>query len=274
MRQQFINYISNVRGYSPNTVDAYDKDIRHFVRWMQTNQEGARWSTITRQDIDEYMQFMTVAGLSPATINRRLASIATMYKYMKLQGYQVENPCRYESRKKLRKRQPMTIDEATIKQVIATADKRIALAIRLIYTTGLRTSEVLNLKSWDVLKEESAIMVRNGKGGKDRKVFCDAQTLTMLQQECQQHKGIVFNWSPREFRYKVWEAFKPYSDREELNPRTLRHTFATTMARNGANATTIAAMLGHESIKTTQRYIDFAGTAVQEQYLKFKPTVS
>lgn len=274
MRQEFINYLTSVRGYSINTVVAYDKDIKHFVRWMSSSNQAARWSTITRQDIDQYMEYMTVAGLSPATINRRLASIATMYKYMKLQGYEVENPCRWESRKKLAKRQPSTIDEATIKQVVASAEPSLSLAIRLIYTTGLRTSEVLNLKSWDVLKDESAIMVRNGKGMKDRKVFCDAETMARLQQHINGHRGILFFWTPREFRYKVWEAFKPYTEVQELNPRALRHTFATTMAKNGANATTIASLMGHESIKTTQRYIDFAGTAVQEQYLKFKPTIS
>lgn len=271
MIREYKQYLSSVKGYSEHTSDAYIRDINHFAKWLMMTAPGARWSTVTRTTIDVYMMALSDQGYSPATINRRLSSIASLYKWMKREGMGVENPCRYESRQKIAKRQPITIDENSIQQVITHAAEDIATAVQVLWATGIRTSELLELHTWDIDYNDQSIEVRCGKGGKDRKVFMDADTSQRLQRLTAGKQGLIWYWSARELRYNVWHAFSQYSQAQQLNPRALRHTFATTMARNGANATTIAALMGHESIKTSQQYIDFAGVTVKEQYLKFKP---
>lgn len=271
MIQEYRQYLSSIKGYSEHTCDAYVRDINHFAKWLMTTVPGARWSTVTRTTIDEYMTILTNAGYTPATINRRLSSISSVYRWFQREGKQVDNPCRYETRKKIARRQPQTIDASSIEQVITQGSEDIATAVQVMWATGIRTSELLQLHTWDIDYNDQSIAVRCGKGGKDRKVFMDANTACRLQRFTAGKQGLIWFWSPRELRYKVWSALKPYSKSQELNPRALRHTFATTMAKNGANATTIAALMGHESIKTSQQYIDFAGVSVKEQYNKFKP---
>jgi len=271
MIQQYTQYMSSVRGYSQHTVNAYVRDINHFARWAMATVQGVRWSTMTRSTIDAYMSALSDHGYTPATINRRLASISSLFHWMQREGLKVDNPCRYESRKKIARRQPSTIDADSIRQAISQAREDVAVAIQLIWTAGLRTSEVLNLHTWDIDRNELSIIVRGGKGAKDRKVYTDADTMARLQRYAAGKRGLIFYWSARELRYEVWQALKCTSSAPSLNPRALRHTFATTMAKNGANATTIAALMGHEQLATTQRYIDFAGVGVREQYLKFNP---
>ena len=109
MIQNYLSYLSNLKGMSPNTVAAYQKDLTNFAIWAKHNIKDCRWSMITRDDIDRYVSSMVGNGLSAATTNRRLSAISGLYNYFNRQGMLDENPCKNESRTKIGTRCPNKI---------------------------------------------------------------------------------------------------------------------------------------------------------------------
>lgn len=268
MIQEYIKYISDIKGYSGHTAAAYSRDLTAFVAWAKANISNARWSIITRDDIDTWVYDMSKEGKSPATINRHLASVSGLYKYMQRNGLDVTNPCRYETRKKIQQRQPNTINEVAIKKAWENADTETSIMIRLLYVTGMRISELLAIRTNDINYRDNTIRV-TGKGNKQRTVFIDSDSSTALQDYIKGRRGIIFTADERTARARIFFALKRFSNDRQLSPHAIRHTFATRLAKNGAPTTTIAAILGHNDIKTTQKYIDMAGVSTQYQYNKY-----
>lgn len=259
MIQQYINYLSNIKGYSPNTCLAYEKDLKDFARWASVNVCGARWSTLTRDDIDHYVYYMVDLGLKPATTNRRISAISSIYNYFRRQGYEVVNPCKYESRRKNPKTIPNTIPTNELHTAYSRAEGVTKVMLGLLMTTGLRIQELLDLRMEDINFDTQAIRVR-GKGSKERVVYSRPEqldTLRMLKANGQK-SGLIFKVDQRTARHMIWESLKDVSSAAQLSPHAIRHTFATELANNGINVTTIAGILGHNKIQTTQQYIDMS----------------
>lgn len=129
MIHEFINYLVNVKGYSRNTAEAYEKDLHDFCRFLQTKNSGTRWSTIQLCDIDEYKAHMMKRSMSAATINRHLSSISAIFRYFQREGLLNENPCKYESRHRQAQQVPNVIPMDEILKAAAHASSEIGLAI-------------------------------------------------------------------------------------------------------------------------------------------------
>lgn len=259
MIQEFANYLDSVRGFSANTIRAYQSDLQGFASWIQTHRAGARWSNITRDDIDAYLAAQTERGLKPSTTNRQLAAISSMYKYMQRNGFAVDNPCKYESRKKLPATLPTTIPAADIAKAYKRAKGIRKTMLGILATTGIRIQELLDL-TWSNIDFETSTLTIMGKGMKERQVRTDAevlQDLSRLSTHAQPNMRI-FWISQRQARYMIYETLAPYSKSQHLNPHSIRHTFATELAKSGVNCSTIAKMLGHSHIETSQKYINMA----------------
>lgn len=270
MIKEFKTYLMAIRNYSENTASAYAKDCQHFVRWYREYDENPHWRTVTRDVIDHYMIYMSQGGLEPSTMNRHISSLSAMFKYQMRQGLRDENPCKYESRAKLIKKQPNVLNEQELETAISEADERTALAMQMIYVTGVRLQELLDMKLEDVDYETMSIRVM-GKGRKERTVYMTPKTMDMLIEYTGGVAGLIFaNVSQREMRYNIWQALQGYARGRQLSPHAIRHTFATKMARKGMPTTTLAVLLGHEDVKTTQRYVNLAQNHVKEQYLQFQ----
>lgn len=270
MIASYINYLKTLKGYSPNTAEAYGRDLKDFVRWAKRNLSDARWSSITRADIDRYISDLVAAGLKPATTNRRLAAIAGIYRFFKREGRQINNPCQYESRRKIIQRVPNTIP---IEELQAAYDHSAGVArvmLGLLSTTGIRIQELLDIKWQDIDFKTSAIRVK-GKGNKERIVYSTPHALKELEimQPYTKPTECIFTITQREARRFIWEALKPYSNAKQLSPHAIRHTFATNMAENGVNSTTLATMLGHKDLNTTQKYIDLGQMKLQQACLDY-----
>lgn len=270
MIAQYVNYLTTLKGYSPNTAKAYGKDLHDFARWAHNNLTGARWSTITRDDIDRYIADLVASGLKPATTNRRLAAISGIYGYFKREGKDIENPCEYESRRKIGERVPNTIPKEELQQAYEHSVGAVKIILGLLMTTGMRIQELLDLQWQDINFKSSAIRV-NGKGKKQRIVYSTQQALQTLQEASQYNRPteLIFPLSQRETRRMVWEALKPYSKARQLSPHAIRHTFATNMAAHGVNCSTLAQMLGHNDLNTTQQYIDLGQMQAQQACLRY-----
>ena len=264
MIRDYITYIENIKGYSKNTAVAYEKDLRYFARWMRQHNTNARWSTITRDDIDQYIIDCEKQGQKPATTNRHLSAISGLYNYMKRQGHDIDNPCRYESRRKNGQHLPNTIPTIDLQAAYNNSTGATKIMIGLLATTGMRIQELLNLEYSSIDFTTNAIRVR-GKGNKDRIVYTTPDMLTTLNcAHLNGNDGRIFFFDQRQARYMIWKALHPYSGASQLSPHAIRHTMATHQATAGTNVTTIAAILGHTDIKTTQEYIDMTQANVRE----------
>lgn len=256
MIKEFISYLSNTRGYSQNTVTAYEKDLKQFVHFIR-QWDGIRWSTITREHIDQYISEMVSKGKSPSTTNRALAAISCLYEFMMRQGYDVEDPCRKESRRKVAQRVPNTIPVNDLKKAYESSYGAVRIMLGILCTTGIRIQEMLDLEYEDINFDESTLKIR-GKGNKERVVKTTPKQLKELREVVRLNHatGKIFPITQRDARYMIWEALRPYTTARQLSPHAIRHTFATELAKKGMPTATIAMTLGHSHIETSQQYID------------------
>lgn len=259
MIKQFTSYLLAIRGYSPRTAEGYAKDCKAFAAWAKANIEDARWSTLTRKDIDRYIMYRVENGIAPATTNRELASISALYRYFIREGFMKTNPCRFQSRRKQADKQPNTIPSEDLKAAYEHSTGLVHVWIGLLATTGIRISELLALR-WEDIDFKASSLEIMGKGRKERIVYTSPEYLELLRQayERKPSEGRIFRYDQRDARYLLWQALKPYSRAKQLSPHAIRHSYATNLATNGVNVTTIASILGHNRISTTQKYIDMS----------------
>ena len=264
MLTRFENYLRNIKGYSERTTSEYLKDLKAFARWAKTHREGAKWSTLTRSDIDEYISMRASEGIKPATTNRELASISALYRYFIREGLMKTNTCRLKSRRQQAAQLANTIPSEDLKAAYEHSTGLVHVWIGLLATTGIRISELLALR-WEDIDFKASSLEIMGKGSKERIVYTSPEYLELLKQayERKPSEGRIFGYDQRDARYMLWQALKPYSRAKQLSPHAIRHTFATNLATNGVNVTTIASILGHNRIATTQKYIDMSQANTQ-----------
>lgn len=270
MLAHFENYLRHIKGYSERTCSEYLKDLKCFAKWAKTYKEGARWSTLTRSDIDEYITMRAKEGIKPATTNRELSAISALYRYFIREGLMTSNPARFQSRRKQGEHLPNTIPSEDLQKAYRHSVGVVHVWIGLLSTTGIRISELLGL-NWEDIDFKACSLEIHGKGNKDRIVYTTAEYLDLMRQAYERNptEGRIFRYNERDARHMIWEALKPYSRAKQLSPHAIRHTFATTLARQGVNVATIATILGHNRIATTQKYIDMAQMdcrAISAQY--------
>lgn len=272
MLTRFENYLRNIKGYSERTCSEYLKDLKGFAKWAKAYKEDARWSTLTRSDIDEYITMRAKEGIKPTTTNRELASISSLYRYFIREGLLKNNPARYQSRRKVGHKLPNTIPSEDLQAAYANSVGVVHVWLGLLSTTGIRISELLGLK-WEDIDFKTCALEIKGKGNKERLVYTTPEYLDLMRQAYERNptEGRIFRYSEREARHMIWNALKPYSRATQLSPHAIRHSFATSLAKQGVNVATIATILGHNRIATTQKYIDMAQMNCQAVSAQYSP---
>ena len=257
MITKYISYLRDIRNYSENTLTGYEKDLRAFSKWAQAHLEHARWSEITISDIDQYVHAMVATGMKPSSTNRRLSAISGLYEYFKREGYDVENPCKYESRRKVSKTLPNTINEEELRAAYENATGATKTMIGILMSTGIRLQEMLEL-SWEDIDFVDCSLRIMGKGAKQRVVYSTRDILAdlALYKSQTNARGQIFGIDQRTARYMIYDALRPHCSAKQLSPHAIRHTWATHLAKMGANVSQIGTLLGHEHLETTQKYID------------------
>lgn len=264
MIQTFLNYLTTNRGLSPLTVDIYRKRLESFVTYLQHTQPNPRWSTVTKGMIDGYVVELGTRGLAPASIKQHIAAIRTLYSTMQTLGYLGENPARYVSTPKKGHQLPKTIENEAILKALASSStpSQAKAIIAIIYETGVRLQELLDMKAGDINSVNQSIKI-SGKGRKERTVYYGTLTKT--------YGGKLHSlpMTQRDARRLVWEALKPYSKAEQLSPHAIRHTFASNLLDKGAPLELISKLLGHENTNTTEIYAQLSNTKCRELYLRY-----
>jgi len=272
--ERFVAYLAR-RNRSPHTVDSYRRDLVTFFA-----QVGKAPAAVRPQDVAGYIEGQQAAGHKPTTINRRLSAVRQLYFYLRdEEGLALEPPVRDTHYLKLPRPLPRFLTDEEVNRLFAVIqDARDRALFTLVLRCGLRVAEVVQLQLQDVDLTGQRIMVRQGKGRKDRLVYLSLDALLALRgylvrradEPCsrlflvQKGPAAGHGLSVR----GVQKRMEHYARQAglEVSSHCLRHTFATQMLEAGADLPTIQALLGHAQMATTQRYAQISDQRVRGDY--------
>lgn len=241
-----------LRGSSPNTIKKYLYYNRTFLDYTKKPA-----TTVTEDDIKEYLADLLTKGQENSTV--ALARSALLFFYNEIHGkgfIKIKTP-------KIQKKLPVVLTNEEIKKLIQAADhEKSKLMIMLLYASGLRISECLNLKVEDLELSQRIAWVRGGKGGKDRMVILSQALVQELKGYLTKHdiaSGIIIRgkdgpMNPRSAQKIVTNAARNAGINKPVTPHKLRHSFATHLREAGTDLRLIQELLGHSSIQTTEIY--------------------
>ncbi len=269
----FLYYLMAECGVSPNTLAAYRSDVLRFSNWRKSVMIGP----IDQLDVDTlsgYVISLSNRGLSPASVNRHLASLSTFFRYLVLEGLLTENLARLLTAPAVWDRLPTVLNPATVERLLDSPDPQTHLGSRdralleTLYATGCRASEVVSstLSDFDL---RNKILRCIGKGNKQRIVPLGDRACTALTRYLEKDRPALMKTQagPKVFvtrrglplsRVGLWRVVTQHASRlgltQGVSPHTLRHSFATHMLAGGADLRVVQEILGHASIATTQIY--------------------
>ena len=291
----YLDYQKNIKSYSLNTTEAYGSDLRQWVEFIEENE--LNWRSPSRQEINRFF-----SNLRPDLVKRsqarKVTALKSFYRFCERSGFIDKKPAFSAPRYKKGLPHPIrTIslerlldDDSRQKNFIQLRDRAL---LELLYSTGLRVSEVLSLRVRDVTdlqgkKENFEIFNQvkiNGKGNKERVVFIGESAALSLNSYLsaliieglndadsflvQNFKGKPL--SRRGVNYILKKRLQSLSIDEEHSAHSIRHTFATDLINNGADIRHVQEMLGHSSLSTTQNYIAVAKERLQHTFRQAHP---
>ncbi len=280
--EQFRDFLSIESGHSPNTVEAYERDLKRLGEFAASRgiRDPAR---LSRTHLRDFVYLLKDLGLSPATIGRTISAVRTYYRFMTGEGRITEDPSDRLAAPRRGRVLPDTLSVAEIERLLAAPQLDEPLAWRdralleLGYGAGLRVSELCGLQLTDVLLTENLVRAF-GKGGKERLVPIGRSVigaisvyLHTLRPGMDRGKSdgrVLLNARGEPLsRVGAWGVVKRAAQRASLTkrvtPHTLRHSFATHLLEGGADLRAVQEMLGHADLSTTQIY-----THVDREYLR------
>jgi integrase/recombinase XerC len=282
-QEEFMRYLSAERGVSEHTLRAYRKDLDAFFAYT-----GARPEETEMVDVRGFVAGLISSGLKKSTAGRRLASIRSFFRFLHREGYIKANPAKLVSTPKLPKLLPKFL---TVDDVFSLVEKpegigflpvRDRAILELLYSSGLRVSELAGLNGDDLNMKEGFVKVR-GKGRKERIVPVGRKAVSALRTYMierallkKKDQALFLNRSgtrltDRGARRIVVKYARAVLLDSRIGPHTLRHTFATHLLQGGADLRVIQELLGHSSLSTTQKYTHLDITHLMDVYDRAHP---
>lgn len=282
----YINYVFIEKKLSKNTKEAYFSDLNSFNSYINNKNVNK----VSHKDIISYIDFLYNNGEKDKTIARKIVSIRTFFDYLMMKKKIDINPCEKISSPKLKKKLPITLNEEEIEKLLnfvpnTAKEYRNKAMIELMYATGIRVSELINLEVNDINLVDNYVRVF-GKGKKERivplaDITCDILNTYITVYRKSLMKGYltdkVFISSygkgiTRQGFFKILKSIaKERGIKKDFSPHVLRHSFATHLLEHGADLRSIGEMLGHENIKTTQIYTHLSNNKKRKDYDEFHP---
>ncbi len=286
--EDFLTYLSSVKNLSTNTIDAYRRDLLGLLDYMRERFGKTDPVQFTRPELKSYLRDLFTHGFSRSTVRRKHSAIRRFYNFLQSNGLIKANPATGILNIKLDKPLPDVISEEKLVRMLESwkptniFDIRNKAIVELLYSTGMRVSELVDLEfnNLDLERREIRVM---GKGRKERIVPLGTPAFDALFQYFQirerfrpksNHLFVSKSGNPLT-RDMIWRvvnnSFKKLSATYGIHPHTLRHSFATHMLSNGADLRTIQELLGHESIATTEIYINLSLPRIKKIYDRTHP---
>jgi integrase/recombinase XerC len=269
LQNKFITYLSSEKRFSEHTIKSYTTDLKQFTSFLSSEfQIIDEINEISFQIIRTWIASLLEKGINPRSVNRKISTLKTYFKFLIREGELVENPMMKVVAPKSKKRLPIFIEEDQIASLLNEVQfeegfvgQRNKLIIELFYVTGIRLSELINIKISDVDFNNQSIKVL-GKRNKERIIPLSSNVVNDLNifiENNQQNKYLFTNLEGEKLYNKlVYRLVNKYigeiSSVNKKSPHILRHTFATHMLNNGADINAIKELLGHANLSATQVY--------------------
>jgi len=287
--QAYEKYLVKVKQASENTVSSYLRDIRQFAQWL-TAEEELDVVDASKQNICDYLSYLESQGKSSATVSRNLASLKNFYSYIVSVGFLEQTPVTDIHVDRGEKKSPQILTgkevELLLCQPVCIDPKgfRDKAMLEVLYATGIRVTELINLNVSDVNLNQNVI--RCGGGKKPRAIPLYPAARQALSNYLNNYRGglirdmdeeaLFVNLSGvRMSRQGFWKILKHYQATahidKEITPHTLRHSLAVHLLENGADVGSVQELMGHKDISSTQVYATLLNQKLKSVYSKCHP---
>lgn len=289
--KDFALYLKIERGMSEHTVNNYSLDVQKLIQYLKKHEMSLSPLQITSEDIQNFIYEMA-KEINPRTQSRLISGLRSFYDYLIFEKYCTSNPLERIETPKIGRKLPDTLSVKDIDRIVTSIDlsspqgERNRAIIELLYSCGLRVSELTSLKISDLFFDEGFIKV-TGKGNKQRFVPIGGLTqnyinlykdYVRLQMKIESpfNDTLFLNRRGKQLsRAMIFTIVKNAAAKsglqKKVSPHTFRHSFATHLLENGADLRAIQMMLGHESITTTEIYMHVDKSHLKDVMLKFHP---
>lgn len=287
--KQYVRYLKLERNYSPNTLEAYQHDLLHLQNYCLT--EGKALLDITLDDLQHFAATLHEVGIGPSSQARILSGIRSFYRFLLLDGFIENDPTELLESPHLGEHLPEVLSTAEIDQIEASIDlskwegHRNRAIIEVLFSCGLRVSELVTLKLSDLFLDEGYVRIF-GKGSKERLVPISNRAIHELNLWFDDRNHMKIKPGEEDYvflnrrgahltRVMIFIMLRQQAEiagiKKVISPHTLRHSFATALLEGGADLRVIQALLGHESIGTTEIYTHIDTTALREAIIEHHP---
>lgn len=278
---KFYNYML-AKNYSENTVLSYINDLYYLYEFLKKD-----LTLVTEEDIRDYLELLELKKEQTTSKRRKISTFKSFYKYLYQNGIidKKDYPLTKIAYPKLEKKLPKFIYYNDLLEILEESSKnkdgiRDRLIIEMLYATGLRVSELVNIKINDIDFNNRRIIVC-GKGNKERIVYYGEYAEKVLKEYLETHQKNKENYlfmnargeklTDRGVRYIIDKIMQRLSVKTHVTPHVLRHTFATDMLNNGCDIKIVQELLGHSSLKTTEVYTHVTNERLKEVYYRCFP---
>ncbi len=286
---RFLDAVWMERGLSPNTLAAYRADLTALERWLEAREQSLMGAA--RGDLLAFMASRVQAGARPRSTARQLSSFRRFYRYLVRDGQLREDPTAQIAMPKVGRSLPKSLTEEEVEALLAAPavsdplGHRDRTMLEVLYATGLRVSELVNLKLGQVNLNQGVLRIV-GKGNRERLIPLGEEAVQWVQQFLQGPRVEILlerqtdylfptRRGDRMTRQAFWHIIKRYARKagvgKELSPHTLRHAFATHLLNHGADLRVVQMLLGHSDLSTTQIYTHVARERLKDLHSQHHP---
>lgn len=284
--REYLSYLRVEKGLASNSLVAYSTDLEKLKEWSDKNRLNPL--TLTRNDLREWLIDLSGKRLSENSKRRVLSSLRGFYKFLNFEGHIEENPAENLDSPQKSLYLPKFLNQAEVELLFSQPDVSTETGLRdraileLMYSSGLRVSEAVNIQTRDI-DLDGGVLTCTGKGSKTRKVPVGTSAVEWVKsylslrrkQESIEVENLFVTPAGRPVNRQMIHAFvKEYAEKcglENVSPHTLRHSFATHLIQNRADIRSVQQMLGHADISTTQIYTHITDAHLKRSYEKFHP---
>ena len=281
---KFTDYLRFEKKYSENTISSYKRDLSKVDKYIKKD-----FKTLSKNDIQAYIQYISKEENS-SSVSRNISTLKSFYKFLEINKYCKNNPIFTITNPKKRQKLPKVLSEEEVNKLLdinlnTDYDYRNKAMLELMYSSGLRVSELINLNVNDIDLMNSTVRIF-GKGSKERIVPLNDYASEALKNYILYHRATLFkhgennylflnnhgNKMTRQGFFKILTKIALENNiKTDFSPHTLRHSFATHLLKYGADLRSIQELLGHSDISTTQIYTHITSERLQKNYEEFHP---
>jgi integrase/recombinase XerD len=286
---RFLDAVWMERGLSANTLAAYRADLTALSRWL--GERAILMSRTTKADLQGFIAARVAAGARPRSTARQLSSFRRFYRYLMREAVIRDDPTAQIAMPKIGRSLPKSLTEEEVESLLgapAVGDplgNRDRTMLEVLYATGLRVSELVNLRYSQVNLNQGVIRII-GKGNRERLIPLGEEAVRWLNEFARAARGEILlerqtdylfptRRGDRMTRQAFWHIIKRYARKagvdRELSPHTLRHAFATHLLNHGADLRVVQMLLGHSDLSTTQIYTHVARERMKELHQQHHP---